>query len=238
MPVFQLSHRLEFPPVYLSREDGLLAVGGDLSSKRLLLAYRMGIFPWYNWDEPVLWWSPDPRLVLFPSDLKISRSLKKLMRQGRFNVTMDLAFSDVITACANIRLDQNEGTWIGRKMIAAYCRLHDEGFAHSVEAWAGDRLIGGLYGVSIGSAFFGESMFSYESNASKVAFASLCGYLIKRDFSMIDCQVKTKHLVSFGAKEITRSDFLAHLAQSQEKPTFKGIWHYDSELSGKDNILP
>ena len=227
MPVFRLSHRIEFPPAYLSREDGLLAVGGDLSLKRLLLAYQMGIFPWYNWDEPVLWWSPDPRLVLFPEEINVSRSLKKVMKKKTFTITMDRAFDQVIGSCASIRTDNSEGTWIGKNMIDAYIRLHQEGYAHSVEAWSGNKLVGGLYGVSLGSCFFGESMFSYESNASKTAFASLCAYLRHRDFSLIDCQVKTRHLMGFGAKEIPRDEFLAILATSLERPTLRGTWEYD-----------
>jgi leucyl/phenylalanyl-tRNA--protein transferase len=227
MPVFRLSRRIEFPPVQLSREDGLLAVGGDLSVKRLLLAYHMGIFPWYNWDEPVLWWSPDPRLVLFPDDIKISRSLKKSMNKNTFRITMDQAFERVIHACASVRTENGQGTWIGKNMIEAYIRLHREGFAHSVEAWSGDRLAGGLYGVSLGSAFFGESMFSLESNASKTAFATLSSHLTKRDFTLIDCQVKTAYLMSFGAREIPREEFLALLSKALESPTRRGKWEFE-----------
>jgi leucyl/phenylalanyl-tRNA--protein transferase len=197
----------------------------------------MGIFPWYNWDEPVLWWSPDPRLVLFPDEVTISRSLKKFMRKKQFTITMDTAFPDVIKSCAHVRTDNDEGTWIGKNMIKAYCRLHDEGYAHSVEAWRDGKLVGGLYGVSIGSAFFGESMFSYESNASKTAFATLCGYLQERNFTMIDCQVKTRHLMSFGAREIPRDEFLVLLEASQESPTLRGTWDYD-EYSGNVSTAP
>lgn len=224
MPVFRLSNRIEFPPVYLAREDGLLAVGGDLSVPRLLLAYQMGIFPWYNWDEPVLWWSPDPRLVLFPSEVTVSRSLKKILRRKMFRITMDRAFDQVIQACATVRTDNDEGTWIGRNMIDAYLRLHREGYAHSVEAWNGDRLVGGLYGVSLGRCFFGESMFSRESNASKAAFATLCADLIRRGFDLIDCQVKTRHLMSFGAREIPRDRFISLLDESLDHPTDRGLW--------------
>ncbi len=224
MPVFRLSNRIEFPPVYLAREDGLLAVGGDLSVPRLLLAYQMGIFPWYNWDEPVLWWSPDPRLVLFPSEVTVSRSLKKILRRKMFRITMDRAFDQVIQACATVRTDNDEGTWIGRNMIDAYLRLHREGYAHSVEAWNGDRLVGGLYGVSLGRCFFGESMFSRESNASKAAFATLCAHLTRRGFDLIDCQVKTRHLMSFGAREIPRDRFISLLDESLDHPTDRGVW--------------
>jgi leucyl/phenylalanyl-tRNA--protein transferase len=229
MPVFRLSRRIEFPPVHLSREDGLLAVGGDLSVKRLLLAYSMGIFPWYNWDEPVLWWSPDPRLVLFPKEVNISRSLKKIMKRKTFRITLDSAFDQVIRACASIRTENDEGTWIGKNMIDAYLRLHHEGFAHSVEAWSGDKLAGGLYGVSLGRCFFGESMFAYESNASKAAFATLCNHLAHNGFDLIDCQVKTRHLMSFGAREIPRDEFVRILSESLDYPTQRGIWAFETD---------
>lgn len=227
MPVFRLSSRIEFPPAYLARHDGLLAVGGDLSPQRLTLAYSMGIFPWYNWDEPILWWSPDPRLVLFPSEIRVPRSLAKLMRKKTFRITVDEAFDQVIRACATVRLDQDEGTWINEKMMTAYGRLHGEGLAHSVEAWIGDRLVGGLYGVSLGRSFFGESMFTLEDNASKVAFATLNHCLLKREFIMIDCQVKTEHLMRFGARNIDREDFLNDLNRALAFPTLKGRWMLD-----------
>ncbi|GAB6097834.1 leucyl/phenylalanyl-tRNA--protein transferase [Desulfatiferula olefinivorans] len=227
MPVFRLTSRIEFPPAYLARHDGLLAVGGDLSPQRLILAYSMGIFPWYNWDEPILWWSPDPRLVLFPPEIRISRSLSKLMRKAPFRISFDEAFDRVIRACAQVRLDQEEGTWINERMIEAYGRLHEEGLAHSVEAWIGDRLVGGLYGVALGRSFFGESMFSLADNASKVALAALNHSLREREFVMIDCQVKTGHLMRFGARNIDRDDFLAHLNHALSFPTLKGRWLRD-----------
>lgn len=229
MPVFRLSHRIEFPPAYLARHDGLLAVGGDLCIERLVLAYSMGIFPWYNWDEPILWWSPDPRLVLFPPEFKMSRSLVKLMRKKPFRITLDTAFDQVIRTCATIRLDQDQGTWINEKMIEAYGRLHAEGVAHSVEAWSGKDLVGGLYGVSLGRSFFGESMFALEDNASKVALVTLNACLIKQGFQMIDCQVKTDHLMRFGARDIDRIDFLDTLERSLQYPTLKGQWALDDE---------
>jgi leucyl/phenylalanyl-tRNA--protein transferase len=201
MPVFVLSERLEFPPPHLARQDGLLAIGGDLSRKRLLLAYQMGIFPWFSEGEPILWWSPDPRLVLYPDELRVSRSLKKVIKKGRFRVTVDRAFERVITACAASRLKSNEGTWIVGDMIAAYCNIHESGFAHSVEAWYGDELAGGLYGVSLGAGFFGESMFTRISDASKVAFVMLVEYLQRRSCIIVDCQVKTDHLIRFGARD-------------------------------------
>ncbi len=224
MPVFRLSHRIEFPPAFLAREDGLLAVGGDLSVERLLLAYQMGIFPWYNWDEPVLWWSPDPRLVLYPPEIRISRSLRKILKRQVYRITLDTAFDQVINACASIRTDQGQGTWIGQNMIEAYIRLHLKGYAHSVEAWKGDTLAGGLYGVSLGRCFFGESMFAREPNASKAAFATLCLKLADLDFDLIDCQVKTEHLMSFGAREIPRDDFLEVINRSLKHSTWSGSW--------------
>jgi leucyl/phenylalanyl-tRNA--protein transferase len=226
MPIYLLSDDLAFPPPQLAPEKGLLAVGGDLSQNRLLLAYRMGIFPWYSEDEPILWWSPDPRLVLFPDDLRVSKSLQKLIKKGAFKVTIDTAFYRVIGECARIRGENDEGTWIVGDMIQAYCRLHDAGFAHSVETWQDDRLVGGLYGVSLGRCFFGESMFARASNASKVAFVALVEYLKNLCFDIIDCQVTTEHLLSFGAKEIPRSLFLKELDKSLRSPTLRGKWSF------------
>jgi leucyl/phenylalanyl-tRNA--protein transferase len=224
MPVYQLSEDLVFPPPYLASKSGLLAIGGDLSCKRLLLAYSMGIFPWYSAGEPILWWSPDPRLVLYPDEFKISRSLKKTIKKQAFNVTMDRAFDDVISECAQVRLENNEGTWIVQEMVRAYCRLHENGFAHSVEAWQDGSLAGGLYGVSLGKCFFGESMFTRIANASKVALAALMAYLQARDFAFIDCQIATEHLISFGAREISRSRYLKELAGALKYPTLQGKW--------------
>lgn len=229
MPVFRLSEDIEFPPAKFSREDGLLAVGGDLSKERILLAYRMGIFPWFSGGDPILWWSPDPRLVLFPDEIKISRSLKKLIRQKKFQVTFDTAFREVISACADIRIEKNEETWISRDMIEAYCRLYASGYAHSVETWSDGRLVGGLYGVSLGTAFFGESMFAYEANASKVAFVELANYLLRYHFDLIDCQVTTDHLLRFGAREISRTEFLGLIEESLKNPTRKGPWIFEED---------
>lgn len=211
MPVFSLSHKLAFPPVHLASEEGLLAVGGDLSPERLILAYRNGIFPWYNPGEPILWWSPDPRLVLFPKELHISRSLRRVLRKGRFQITFNTRFREVIAACARARRPTGEGTWITPEMEAAYCRLNDMGYAHSVEAWQAGQLAGGLYGVALGRCFFGESMFARTSNASKVAFVTLVKRLDALDFKLVDCQVHTQHLVSLGAREIPRKDFLKRI---------------------------
>ncbi len=227
MPVFLLSDTLDFPPPQRARQDGLLAVGGDLSQERLLLAYRMGIFPWYSEEDPIIWWSPDPRLVLYPDELKVSRSLRKVIRQERFRITLDTAFAQVIDACAQVRLERGEGTWIGPDMVRAYRRLHASGFAHSAEAWREGRLAGGLYGVSVGGCFFGESMFSRESNASKAAFVTLVAHLRTLGFDLIDCQVRTDHLIRFGAREIPRNRFLAQLDASIRRPTLRGRWSFE-----------
>ena len=226
MPVFLLSDTIEFPPPHLASEDGLLAVGGDLSQKRLLLAYRMGIFPWFSNNEPILWWSPDPRLVLYPQEIKTSKTLKKIIKKEVFKVTMDLAFNEVINQCAQVRLKKNQGTWIIEDMIEAYCQLHESGFAHSVEVWHQGELAGGLYGVSLGKCFFGESMFTRISNASNIALVKLVEYLKKLSFDMIDCQVATEHLTRFGAREIPRKLFLEQLEKSLTAPTQKGKWEY------------
>ena len=224
MPIFQLSDKASFPPPHFSEGDGLLAVGGDLSQERLLKAYYMGIFPWYSDPDPILWWSPDPRLVLFPSELKVSRRLRRTIRCGTFRITMDTAFEQVIKSCAKIPRKHEKGTWITLEMVAAYCRLHTAGFAHSVEAWSEGRLAGGLYGVAIGRCFFGESMFRNQSDASKVAFVKLVEYLRKKKFRLIDCQVTTTHLKNFGAREIPRAEFLNILEALREKPSLRGRW--------------
>ena len=224
MPVFLLSDEIKFPPPHLARGDGLLAAGGDLSRKRLLLAYSMGIFPWYSESEPILWWSPDPRLVLYPNEIMVSKSLKKIIKNKIFSVTIDQAFNQVINCCAKVRLQKNEETWIDEDMIKAYCGLHESGFAHSVEAWYEGELAGGLYGVSLGKFFSGESMFTRVNNASKVAFVFLVEYLKKLSFDIIDCQVSTEHLINFGAREIPRKDFLKQLEKALRFPTKRGRW--------------
>ena len=224
MPVYQLSEDLVFPSPYLASKEGLLAIGGDLSVNRLLLAYSNGIFPWYSEGEPILWWSPDPRFVLYPAEFKISKSLKKILRQGVFKVTMDCAFEEVITECALVRLEKHEGTWIVTDMIRAYCQLHETGLAHSIEVWQDNRLAGGLYGVSLGKCFFGESMFTRVKNASKVALVALVEYLKPLDFAFIDCQIPTAHLTRFGAREISRSRYLDELAQALKAATLQGRW--------------
>ena len=211
MPVFLLSDKIEFPSPHLASEEGLLAVGGDLTLKRLLMAYSMGIFPWYSADEPIMWWSPNPRLVLYPREIRISKTLKKIIKKRLFQVTMDSNFLQVITQCAQVRLNKNESTWIIKDMIDAYCELHESGFAHSVEAWHKGELAGGLYGVSLGRCFFGESMFTLVNNASNVALVQLVEYLNSLSFDMIDCQINTKHLTRFGAIEFPREHFLKKL---------------------------
>lgn len=217
-----------FPPAQLAlREpDGLLAIGGDLSTPRLLAAYRQGIFPWYNEDQPILWWTPDPRMVLFPQQLKISRSLRKTLRKGRFTLTLDSAFSEVISACSETRAD-GEGTWINPDMQQAYARLHRQGHAHSVECWHGDELVGGLYGVAIGRVFFGESMFSRMTDASKVALVYLVQQLRLWGFGLIDCQVYTAHLQSLGAQSIPRDRFLQLLDEFCPQPHAPGKWRFE-----------
>jgi leucyl/phenylalanyl-tRNA--protein transferase len=226
MPVFQLSDKIEFPPPYLASKAGLLAVGGDLSAERLLLAYSMGIFPWYSDGEPILWWSPDPRLVLYPEEIRISKTLKKIIKKDKFHLTIDTAFDQVINACAQIRIEKNEGTWIVQEMIDAYCRLHAAGFAHSVEAWYQGELAGGIYGVSLGKCFFGESMFSSISNASNITLVKLVEYLKELSFDMLDCQITTEHLIRFGAREVRRDVFLKQLSKSLEATTRQGRWSF------------
>jgi leucyl/phenylalanyl-tRNA--protein transferase len=207
----------------LREPDGLLAIGGCLSKKRLLNAYRHGIFPWFNPDEPILWWSPDPRLVLFPDKLIISRSLRKTLRKNIFSVTFDQAFSEVIAACAEPRKG-SAGTWITEDIALAYNQLHQSGFAHSAEAWLDGELVGGLYGVALGRVFFGESMFHTRTDASKVAFAFLVEQLKAWDYQLIDCQVHTSHLASFGAVYCDRDHFIKLLNEYCDIPANKSAW--------------
>lgn len=224
MTVFRLGESLLFPPPHYADPDGLLAVGGDLSCERLLLAYKSGIFPWYSEETPILWWSPDPRLVLFPEELKVSKSLRRVIRKQVFQVTLNRAFRQVMEQCAEVRREQGEGTWILPEMVDAYCRLRRLGYAHSVESWYEGELVGGLYGVAIGRAFFGESMFMRKTDASKVAFVHLVGLLQQWKYELIDCQMTTSHLQSFGAREISRKDFLARLRRAVKKSSPQGAW--------------
>lgn len=218
----------DFPPVTkaLREPDGLLAIGGCLSQSRLLNAYRHGVFPWYNPGEPILWWSPDPRLILFPDQLVISRSLRKTLRKAIFSVTFDQAFNEVITACADPRKDST-GTWITTAVNSAYNQLHKAGFAHSVETWQDDKLVGGLYGVALGQVFFGESMFHTQTDASKVAFATLVEQLQSWGYRLIDCQVHTRHLESFGARQIDRNAFIKLLDQYCDIPVKPSAWRVE-----------
>ncbi|MFQ6404083.1 leucyl/phenylalanyl-tRNA--protein transferase [Methylophilus sp. 'Pure River'] len=212
-PVLILDTKTPFPPLQqaLTEPNGLIAIGGDLTADRLLVAYRQGIFPWFSPGEPILWWSPDPRMVLFPEELNISRSLRKIIQQQPFEIRFNTAFNSVISACAATPRPGQPGTWISDDIIAAYQRLHALGYAHSVEAWQDDQLVGGCYGVKIGRMFYGESMFHHVSNASKVAFAHLVQWLNAQQVGMIDCQMHTPLLASFGAYEIPRDRFIAQL---------------------------
>jgi leucyl/phenylalanyl-tRNA--protein transferase len=215
--VTSLDDDCEFPPLSMALKDpnGLIAIGGDLSATRLLEAYRQGIFPWFNEDEPVMWWSPSPRMVLFPDELKISNSLRKTLKKQPFEIRFNTSFSAVMTACSNTpRLDKNNnpaGTWISNEMIAAYCELNRLGYAISMESWLDNQLVGGCYGIKIGRMFYGESMFHHVTDASKVAFVHLVKYLQTQNVNLIDCQMKTPLLTSFGGREIERDLFIQHL---------------------------
>lgn len=222
-----------FPPVEhaLQRPNGLLAAGADLSVSRLLEAYRHGIFPWFSSGEPILWWSPDPRMVLFPPELAVSRSLSKTLRNRRYEVVADSAFREIVTACAAPRRG-GHGTWITAEMIDAYCALHEAGWAHSVEIWIDGELAGGLYGVAIGRMFFGESMFSRVNDASKIALVYLVRHARLHDFGMIDCQMSTAHLASLGAREIPRSEFSSRLASLVNSGAPTGPWPLREQHEG------
>lgn len=219
MPVFKLTDEIEFPSPHLAEEDGLLAVGGDLSVERLTLAYSMGIFPWYSSSSPILWWSTNPRMVLLPEKLNISRSLRQTIGKETYTHTMDRDFEAVISMCANVHGTSKGGTWITPAMQEAYIEMHRQGLAHSVESWQGDVLAGGLYGVAMGGAFFGESMFATASDASKAAFVFLVEKLNRWGFTLIDCQMTTQHLMRFGAMEIPRDEFLLLLREALAEDT-------------------
>ena len=227
MPIFRLDDRLVFPAAELA-EDGLLAVGGDLRPERLILAYRSGIFPWYSKGQPILWHSPDPRMVLRAPELSVPRSLRKSMKKRVHRLSLDEAFADVIVACASVKRPGQRGTWITPEMKRAYIELHRRGLAHSAEAWREDRLVGGLYGVSLGGAFFGESMFTLEPDASKAAFVALVEQLERWAITLIDSQVHTEHVARFGATEWPRKAYLRALKQALRRPTRQGNWRFDA----------
>jgi len=227
MPVYRLPDEIVFPDPGLAEDNGLLAVGGDLKPERLVHAYANGIFPWYSEGEPVLWWSPNPRMILFPKEFKRHKNLRRTVNKAVFNITFDRAFRQVIGQCAAVRKNDNSGTWITRDMEMAYIKLHELGLAHSVEAWQNGSLVGGLYGVSLGGTFFGESMFHLVTDASKVALWHLTNRLLLWNFDMIDAQQETPHLSSLGAKPVERKKFLHLLKQSLKKPTRRGSWSVD-----------
>ena len=229
MPVFRLDERLAFPPPEMG-EESLLAVGGDLSPERIILAYASGVFPWYEEGQPILWHSPDPRMVLETRRLRVPRSVQRARRKRLYRISFDTCFEDVISGCATAPRPGQSGTWITPEMKSAYCRLHELGLAHSVEAWHGDDLAGGLYGVSLGGVFFGESMFARGPDASKVAFVCLVDHLARRGVELVDCQVYTEHLARFGAEEWPRAHYLDRLRAALERPTLRGPWHRDVEL--------
>src|SRR5688572_6527234 len=223
MPVFRLDDRLVFPPVHLA-EDGLLALGGDLRPERLLLGYTQGIFPWYAENLPILWHSPDPRMVMTTRDLIVQRSLRKAIKRQPYRITADTAFRAVLRGCAEVPRPGQTGTWLIPDMVDAYMKLHELGFAHSFEAWRGEELVGGLYGVSLGAAFFGESMFAKGPDASKVAFATAVERFREWGFHFVDCQVETEHLARFGAEHWPRRRFLTALVRALQEPTRRGPW--------------
>lgn len=224
MPVFRLTSELIFPHPSQAEPDGMLAVGGDLGPERLLLAYANGIFPWFSRGYPILWWSPDPRFVLFPDKLKVSKSLSQRIRRGNYQVKFDTAFAEVIGHCSGVKRAHEDGTWITAGMKKAYIKLHELGFAHSVETWEGDTLVGGLYGISLGKVFFGESMFHLRPDASKIALYELVNNMKSRGFHFIDSQLRTEHLVSLGAEEIPREDYLLLLGKALQSDTLQGKW--------------
>jgi leucyl/phenylalanyl-tRNA---protein transferase len=237
MPVYRLPDEILFPPGDHAVKSGLLAVGGDLSPERLLAAYRAGIFPWYAEGESILWWSPDPRFILLPDELRVSRSMRQFLKKGLVGITFDQSFPEVVAACSKPRPGQ-DGTWITGEMQAAYCTLHDLGYAHSAEAWQNGELAGGVYGVSLGRTFFGESMFSAEPNASKAALITLVGRLQQMSFDLIDCQVETAHLGSLGARPIPRREFHTRLRESLRHETLRGNWGMLLSRTGDPGAAP
>lgn len=229
MTIYRLFEEPIFPNPEEADPDGLLAIGGDLSPQRLLTAYSNGIFPWYADDSPILWWSTNPRLILIPDEFHMPRSLRRVLNKGQFTFTLDTAFPSVIHECASSNRPEQEGTWIVEDMVEAYTMLHELGYCHSMEAWQDGELVGGLYGISLGAAFFGESMFYKVPDASKAAFAVLVNQLRVWGFSMIDCQQTTRHLLRFGAKEVQRFRFLAMLREAMDIETREGMWRLDGQ---------
>ena len=231
MPVFRIPSEHYFPHPALAEPNGLLGVGSDLHVDRLILAYRSGIFPWYNEGQPILWFSPDPRFVLVPSELKVSRSLKQSIRKKRFEIRMDTAFEDVVEQCSKIKRPGQFGTWITQEMKTAYIKLHQKGIAHSIEAWEEDILVGGLYGVCIGNLFAGESMFAKRDDASKIAFVYFVHQAIKWGIQLIDSQVYTEHLDRFGAKEISRNDYIQRIQTLVQVQRPFQRWRFDKDFT-------
>lgn len=233
MSIFWLDNRLIFPHPDNAELSGILAAGGDLKPERLLLAYRSGIFPWFNEDDPILWWSPDPRFVLFPNELIVARSMRPYFNQSRFRITVDTCFETVMRACGNQARPGQDGTWITEDMVESYCTLHRLGFAHSVEVWDGAILAGGLYGIALGRIFFGESMFSKQSNASKFGFIALVQRLKQLGYILVDCQQETQHLASLGARPIPRTEFLELLDEVVYEDYLRGDW---SQMESFQNL--
>ncbi len=223
MPIYLLNDELLFPAVE-NAEEGIVAIGGDLSPERLLLAYKNGIFPWFNDDDPIIWWSPDPRFILELDDLHISKSMRRVLNSNQFTITVDTAFRDIVCFCADIERPDQDGTWITNDMMNAYCKLHELGYAHSVEVWLNNELVGGIYGVSLGKTFFGESMFHTKPNASKFAFIKLVELLKKNNFHFLDAQIHTEHVESLGGKNISRKKFITKLNEALTHDSWIGKW--------------
>lgn len=232
-----LDHSISFPHPTTAHSSGVLAIGGDLSVPRLMLAYRYGIFPWYNKGEPILWWHPDPRFVLYPADVKVSKSMRSIFNQEKYRVTFDTAFEEVVTACGSSKERKKEGTWISEDIADAYIDLYDLGLAHSIEVWDGEELIGGLYGVASGKIFSGESMFSKGKSASKVALIILCRILEQQNFTLIDCQIENPHLKSMGGVEIPRIDFMKYINNNSQVATDNSSWATFGEGLELKNML-
>jgi leucyl/phenylalanyl-tRNA--protein transferase len=227
LPVYLLDDTYHFPPAE-GAENGIVAIGGDLSLERLLSAYKNGIFPWYSEGEPIIWWSPDPRFVLLPDELHISKSMHRVVNSKEFTITLDADFPFVIRQCAEVSRNDENGTWITEEMIAAYCVLHESGYAHSVEVWKNNTMVGGIYGISLGKVFFAESMFHTETNASKLAFIRLTQLLKQNEYMLLDAQVYTKHVESLGAKEISRKEFMQLLQKGLQYESSTGKWKFEA----------